>query len=306
MPAIGLLYNFQKDFFEKSTLADGLLKVKSNVDVIKNELKSGKDFPVSIGTDFSGLINVIPTLGEAQTALKSIFKEMRTDFKKLISSGSFDEFRENLKELLEVDALSALPDVVKDIVHLQVGLTLSFVSVVLHPRTSPEQIGAGCMESFNKYLFSKDGFKTVSGDIVPRPKLPRDAGELKSIGNPINAERYIRDITRIIVETAGDSIYGTRDRYSALKKKFGGNPAHEKLVSWFDSFGDSAEVSVLPVVEETLNGAFGMELNPLIAAAAGTFCSVSARKATEHCYLTLLDIRELKDVGPTPVAIRRN
>ena len=39
-----------------------------------------------------------------------------------------------------------------------------------------------------------------------------------------------------------------------------------------------------------VNGAFSIELNPLLAAAIGTFCSVTTRKATEHSYLSLLEI----------------
>jgi hypothetical protein len=75
-----------------------------------------------------------------------------------------------------------------------------------------------------------------------------------------------------------------------LQDKYGNDATKEKLLVWFDSFGDMAEASLLPVVEEILNGALGVQLNPLIAAAVGTFCSVMARKATERSYLTLLGI----------------
>jgi hypothetical protein len=62
------------------------------------------------------------------------------------------------------------------------------------------------------------------------------------------------------------------------------------MIDWFDSFGDLAEASLLPVVEGIISGAFNIQLNPLVAAAIGTFCSVTVRKATEHSYLTLLGL----------------
>jgi hypothetical protein len=80
-----------------------------------------------------------------------------------------------------------------------------------------------------------------------------------------------------------------KKRYEALKEKYK-EKNKKKLIDWFDSFGDLAEASLLPTVEGIISGAFNIQLNPLVAAAMGTFCSVTVRKATEHSYLLLLGL----------------
>jgi hypothetical protein len=94
-----------------------------------------------------------------------------------------------------------------------------------------------------------------------------------------------------VVETSGDKLYDLRRRYVNFVATYQGE-SKRKLIDWFDSFGDLAEASLLPVVEGIISGAFNFELNPLIAAAIGTFRSVTTRKATEHSYLTLLGISQ--------------
>ena len=83
-------------------------------------------------------------------------------------------------------------------------------------------------------------------------------------------------MTRIVGETTGDGLYNLRNRYNEFSSKYE-EKSQKKLVDWYDSFGDLAEASLLPVVESTINGAFGLRINPLVAAAVGTFCSVSTR-----------------------------
>ena len=299
MGEIRSIFDFQERFFSAARdVSKSLLKVDGDVDIVTKELESGMSYPVAITSDFSVLIGEIPALNLAQKNIQEIFKELRKDFKELIGSRNFDDFNRRFAELVRVDALRNLPEVVKGIVHMQVGLTLSFAAVARRSVEFNINID-NFKDSFNQYFFSNEGYKTASGDMIVRPRLPKTMGQdLKAIGNQINAERYIRDITRIIVETSGDGMYDTRTRYEKLKEKYGDNGSKEesseksknKLLEWFDSFGDMAEASLLPVIEEILNGAMGVQLNPLIAAAVGTFCSVTARKATEHSYLTLLGI----------------
>ena len=288
MKGLKQIFDFEDHFFELASEKRNEL-LKGSEGIVEIELDSGKDFPVSIKSDFGVLIGEVHALNKAQEFAGNLIFEIRQDFKKLLKSESFEEFIDNFTDLVKVEELKKLPDVARDVIHMQVGLALSFVAVIKNCNDLDiNRYG----DSFNQYFFSKKGYETVSRDLVVRPKLPKlgDQPDLKIIGNQINAERYLRDMIRIIVETGGDGLYNTRNRYKQLKEKYGKDDTKKKLVEWFDSFGDMAEASLLPVVEEVLNGAFGVELNPLIAAAVGTFCSVTARKATEHSYLTLLEI----------------
>ena len=288
MNGLEQIFDFEDHFFKIASEKSNEL-LKGSEDIVESELASGKDFPVSIKSDFGVLIGEVHALNKAQEFAENLIFEIRQDFKKLLKSKSFEGFIDNFTDLVDVKELKKLPDVARDVIHMQAGLVLSFGAVIKNYNgLDINRYG----DSFNQYFFYKEGYKTVSRDLVVRPKLPKlgDQPDLKIIGNQINAERYLRDMIRIIVETGGDGLYNTRNRYEQLEKKYGEDDAKKKLVEWFDSFGDMAEASLLPVVEEVLNGAFGVELNPLIAAAVGTFCSVTARKATEHSYLTLLEI----------------
>lgn len=276
--------DFEGRFFE---IADKKSKELLNLDIEK-ELKSEKEFPVSLKVDFSLLIGEINTLEQTRNLVKGIIEELKADFNNLLESKNYHDFVVNFQDLVEIKRLKELPEVLRGIIHMEVGLALSFITVIKNFDDMRIEDYEG---SFNQYFFSKDGYKTVSGDLIIRPKLPKisSVADIKGIGNQINAERYIRDMTRIMVETTGDRLYNLRGRYVKFTEKYQGD-SKQKLIDWFDSFGDLAEASLLPVVEGIINGAFSFELNPLVAASIGTFCSVTTRKATEHSYLTLLGI----------------
>ena len=284
MIGVKKLADFQARFFnvvkEKSTKL-----LKGNV---AEELASGKDFPVSLKPDFSLLIGEINALAETRNLSKDIMIELKSDFNDLLKSKNYDEFTDNFSDLVQIDQLRRLPGVLRGIIHMEIGLTLSFVAATKNLQSLRIE---EYEDSFNQYFFSKDGYKTVSGNLITRPQLPKIGGlaDIKAIGNRIDAERYIRDMTRIIVETSGDKLYDLRHRYVNFVATYQGE-SKKKLIDWFDSFGDLAEASLLPVVEGIFSGAFNVQLNPLIAAAIGTFCSVTTRKATEHSYLTLLGV----------------
>jgi len=297
MEGIKKIFNF-KDQFARIACDKNNNLVNGDGDVLERELASAKDYPEFIKTDFSILIGEIGALNQSSNFIKDILKELENDFIQFSRSKTFDEFINNFTNVIEINELRRLPNVVRDVIDMQVGILLSFSATI-------KNFGSfnvnDYKDSFNHYFFSENGFQTVSGDMVMRPKLPKvkdlnigdgrtTANHLKTIGNQISAERYIRDIIRIIVETAGDSLYETRRRYQQLNQKYGADNSKKKLVAWFDSFGDIAEASLLPVVEQILNGIGSADLNPLIAASIGTFCSVVTRKATEHSYLTLLKI----------------
>lgn len=279
MKGIEKIADFEDQFFK---IAEKRSKELLGGD-IKKELESGKDLPVSLKIDFSVLISEINALEQTRNLFKGVIEELKSDFRDLLKSKTHDDFINNFKDLVTIEELKKLPDVLRGILHMEVGLALSFITVIKNFKDLQMK---DYEDSFNQYFFSDDGYKTVSGDLIIRPKLPKD---IKEIGNQINAERYIRDMTRIMVETTGDRLYELRERYAKFTEKYQ-DDSKRKLIDWFDSFGDLAEASLLPVVEGIINGAFSIELNPLLAAAIGTFCSVTTRKATEHSYLSLLEI----------------
>ena len=255
---------------------------------VTEELASGKDFPVSTKADFSLLIGEISALKETQNLFEDIVTDLKSDFGFLLRSKKYSEFADHFRDLVQIDRLRELPDVVRGIVHMEAGLMLSFVAATKNLQGFRIE---DYEDGFNQYFFSKDGYETVSGSLITPPRLPKisSLADIKVLGNRIDAERYIRDMTRIIVETSGDKLYGLRKRYAALKEKYQ-EKNKKKLIDWFDSFGDLAEASLLPTVESIISGAFNIQLNPLVAAAVGTFCSVTVRKATEHSYLMHLGL----------------
>jgi hypothetical protein len=284
MKGLKKLADFQDSFFRKVNEKSASLLTGN----VAEELASGKDFPVSTKADFSLLIGEISALNETQILFEDIMAELKSDFGSLLRSKKYSEFADHFSEFVQIDTLRRLPDVVRGIVHMEAGLMLSFVAATKNLQGFRIE---DYEDGFNQYFFSKDGYETVSGSLITPPRLPKisSLADIKGLGNRIDAERYIRDMTRIIVETSGDKLYGLRKRYAALKEKYQ-EKNKKKLIDWFDSFGDLAEASLLPTVEGIINGAFNIQLNPLVAAAMGTFCSVTVRKATEHSYLMLLGI----------------
>ncbi len=136
-----------------------------------------------------------------------------------------------------------------------------------------------------------------------------DVKDLKRLTSSKTAEQYIRDIVRINGETVGDLVYDLVRRYAAMMtavaqgcKDAGRTADIDKTITtakrWFMGFSSHAEAAVMGAVEEALLGAASFQLNPLIAAAAGTAAGTAARKATQHVFL-----RELNVYGWPPAQV---
>jgi hypothetical protein len=247
----------------------------------------------------------------ADSALRNLLKELSDDIANLAKSENLGDLTNNLERLLKVDAFQGVPDVIKSLMTMNVDLALSFV---MSARNLADAKLESYWEAILEYLFAEKGYRTVSGKSIEPPRLfgapewvwPEEVTtdiaviekEIKTLKQMVQdlqkqisaardqmtADRYIRDITRIGVEVTGDQMYRLRSRYDTLKQKFPGSP-RDKLVRWFDSFGDLAEASVMPAVETILTGIGNIQLNPHIVAGVATFCSVTVRKVTEHAYL---------------------
>jgi hypothetical protein len=279
MKGVEKLARFQEEFLKAvGQRAQDLLQGS-----IEDELTSGKDFPVFLKTDFGLLVGEVGALNAAENFIGDVASELMDDLKTLFKSNDYQDFAKKFEALFTVSKLTTLPGVIRGLVEMEVGLTLSFLSAMNNiPNFNADLFS----NSLTKYFFCEEGYETVSGSFIVRPKLPKTFTEVAKV---LNAETLIRDMARIVAETAGDVMYGLRERYPQLVKKYQIR-GKKKLISWFDSFCDLAEASVLPVVEEILLGAFEAQLNPLIAASVSTFCGVTAKKVTEHAYLHLLGI----------------
>lgn len=284
---------------------------------VEKEVKSGKAYPVSINANFAPLIDAVLPLHLADNLLKDILQELSNDLSDLLKSNNLSDFKDNLHALVDIDALQAVPDVIKSLVQMNADLAVSFamsIKNLAHLELKSYE------EAILEYFFAEEGYRTVSGKSIEAPRLfsapqwvwpddiPTDPAalekeirmvkamvkdlekQIRTAKDQMTADRYIRDISRIGVEVTGNQRYGLPGRYDALKKKFS-QPPQDKLVRWFDSFGDLAEASVMPVVETTLAGIGSIQLNAHVVAGVATFCAVTVRKATEHAYLQMLGIK---------------
>ena len=169
------------------------------------------------------------------------------------------------------------------------------------PAGVPESVEQGVLE----YFFKTAGYQTVDGESIVSPVHISDlktavagAGSiaggvqsLKGLASHATAERYLRDMTRIIVESAYDTVRGikdTRDRqgqYSLVVSRLR-NP--NKFVAWFRGFSSMAESVAMRAVEIGAQGAAMFQTNELIGAAAGSFAGTVARKLGQDAFLSVL------------------
>jgi len=122
--------------------------------------------------------------------------------------------------------------------------------------------------------------------------------QLSGMFTKTTAEHYLRDVIRVIVESAYDTgrgIGGDAGRYADVTKKLKaiavtppGVAADVKFVSWFRGFGSLAESGAMRAVEVGTQGVSEFQTNPLIAAAAGSFAGTVARKLAQDSFLKVL------------------
>jgi hypothetical protein len=182
---------------------------------------------------------------------------------------------------------------------------------------------AGIPESVEQallaYFFKAHGYTTLDGEYIVSPVHLSDVGRaagavvtevaggadaraaavasFTGLLGKTSAERYIRDTTRVIVESAYDSARGFRDRdsatpgqktpglYSVITAKL---TNQAKFVAWFRGFSSMAESAAMRAVEIGTQGVSEFQTNPLIAAAAGSFAGTVARKLAQDSFLAVL------------------
>jgi hypothetical protein len=120
--------------------------------------------------------------------------------------------------------------------------------------------------------------------------------QLAGLFSKATAEQYLRDITRVIVESAYDAGRDLTGRYEQVKSGLRALPQHgtsadatvAKFVAWLRGFGSMAESSTMRAVEVGTQGVSEFQTNPLIAAAAGSFAGTVARQLSQDSFLGIL------------------
>jgi hypothetical protein len=207
---------------------------------------------------------------------------------------------ERLKQFIgnDVGAVLSLATIVNAVQGSQQGLQ--------NIATVPESVEQGLL----MYFFRADGYRTVDGERVVAPVHLSDVrsalagassmanfeSQLQGLFSKPTAERYIRDVTRVIVESAYDAGRGLRSAYDEVTGGLGKlktAPVDKteivtKFVSWFRGFSSIAESTVMRAVEVGTQGVSQFQTNPLIAAAAGGCAGTVARKIAQDSFLSLL------------------
>ena len=206
---------------------------------------------------------------------------------------------------------------VQQLIGNDLGAALPFTTVLGAAKQglkNVEGIPKSVERALLQYFFTVSGYMTVDGESVVSPVHISDLGSalakvtggadpaagalqsLKGLFSKTTAERYLRDTTRVIVESAYDAGRGFRGVdgqpgvYDAVVAKL---TNRDKFVAWFRGFSSMTESAAMRAVEIGTQGVSEFQTNPLIAAAAGSFAGSVARKLGQDSFLALLR----KDLG---------
>jgi hypothetical protein len=212
--------------------------------------------------------------------------------KELLDGRSIGPITDSMKAIFRVSDGDSID--LGGILRRQASIAVSFATT-LKNLADPRTVIA-IREGWTQYFFGEHGFVTIDGiPIVPPDQLGAltdrllESGPemLKSALSERKADRYVRDLIRVLLEVVGDIRYdGLRGRYQALLDRLDGTESQTKAVRWFRGVGSQAEAIVTSAVEEASLGVAQFQTNPLIAAAAATYGGTAARKAAQHVFLS--------------------
>jgi hypothetical protein len=281
---------------------------------LAHELRTGQSLPRNLALDFSPLLDLLklPTL----TGAPLVDENGQLDLTKLVS-GLLDP-GEHLKGILLADSpaeafnrirdffhrrpdLSAIFQSLGSFVEGQFGIALSLITT-LRNLLSPN-FPQAVLDAQLQYFFGENGFVTVDEiSISPPMQLsgdPKQLSDLRTLFSEKTGERFLRDMITITVEAAGDVQYDLRNRYARMATIL--SAAQLKTARrWMKGFATMAESGVTAAVEESILGVSQLQTNALIAASAGTYAGTVSRKATQHVFLSELDLEQRQSsVGGT-------
>lgn len=290
--------------------------------------------PVADGSPFALL------RGGALTALRSrikdavggrlsLFDNQGDVIAKLVAAQGPTDLREVADDLFgglrgafggpgQVDALNSVKRL-RQLLGSDIGVALplaTLINAVQRAGRNAAEIPNSVEQGLLAYFFKANGFLTVDGETVIAPVHisdvkqavagaveQRDLGalQLRGLFSKTTADRYLRDIIRIIVESVYDAGRGLKEpenrfasvvsdlraRGSASKTA---DAIEEQFVTWFRGFSSMAESAAMRAVEVGTQGVSEFQTNPLIAASAGSFAGTVARKLAQDSFLAKLRI----------------
>lgn len=237
---------------------------------------------------------VLPQLLQGHDPLdvvRNLFAGQRQAIARLVSAGTPEEALAAAKSLF-VQPLDDLWKTMGPLLASQLSILVSFATTAA---TLPVKAGPAIEDALLRYFFVPEGYETVEGTRIVAPIHLSDVdlqqmGQLKAVFSERNAERYVRDLVRLMVEAASDARYwDLKRRYATVLQLLDDNDQRTKYANWFKGFSSMAEAAVTASVEEACLGVSSFQSNALIAASAGTFAGTAARKATQHVFLSELE-----------------
>ena len=232
------------------------------------------------GTDISDN-RLLPDL------MSKVLNKLEQDIQDLVKAKSPDDVLNVVRASFGARADHGLLNVVEPFLGRQFGVVLSLVTSLKNlvaPET-PQTLA----NAITQYFFGKNGYQTVDGLTISPPLHIASVNDVKldkvkDLLSERTADRYVRDLTRVLVEAGGDQQYELRRRYKAVIDAL---PATTKdnAIRWCKGFAAWAESMVTSAVEEATLGVAQFQTNPLLAASAGTFAGSVARKAAQHVFL---------------------
>jgi hypothetical protein len=295
----------------QDTLAGGLAakvpltRINSGIaTTLAHELRNGQPVPRNLALDFSPLLDLLRL--PALTGAPMVDKDGKLDLPMLVA-GLLDP-GELLKGILLSDSPSEVFNRVRDFFHQRPDLSNVFSSlgsfiegqfaIALSLITTFRNLLApkfpqAVLDAHLQYFFGKDGYVTVDEiSIIPSMQLSSDLRQpvdLQTTLREKTGERFVRDMITITVEAAGDVQYDLRDRYPKMAIMLSSSQL-DTAKRWIRGFATMAESGVTSAVEESVLGVSQLQTNGLIAAAAGAYAGTMSRKATQHVFLSELDL----------------
>ena len=264
---------------------------------LAHELRSGQVIPRNLTLDFSPLLDILhlPRLGGSEDIFKTTLQMLVDPADEIKTLFKTDDPREIFGRTMDFfESRPPITDLVstfRSFLEGQFGIALSLITTLknLADPGLPRAIADACLE----YFFSPNGYVTVDEIHLTPPMqfqgVPKDVSDLKGAFSRREAERYVRDLINVIVESTGNVQYRLRDRYHLMSSQFTGQQL-DTAKRWFTGFGAMAEAGLTTAVEETLLGVGQFQVNRLVAATAGAYAGTAARKMTQHVFLSELGI----------------
>jgi hypothetical protein len=220
--------------------------------------------------------------------VRSILDKLEIDIKELVTAKNPANVLAALRGTFAGRNDHGLMGMVEPFIGRQFGVVLSLVTTLknLVSEETPKRLS----EAIVQYFFGKDGYQTVDGLTISPPLHIANVNDVKldrvkDLLSERTADRYVRDLTRVIVEAGADLQYDLRRRYKAVIDSITPDTKRDNAIRWGKGFAAWAESMVTSAVEEATLGVAQFQTNPLLAASAGTFAGIAARKAAQHVFL---------------------